>query len=267
MKRNAVGAGLALLSLLSVVGGESLANPRKIVESGGKTFEPVTDPAEIGVWLRQLAGRYRFEGTIEILGEEASYDYSPHQCGSLPPPPSEEGDLPIAPVPYCTQVHGVGDCVAIGSGPGVQCVLDVSWVEQFDVTAEGAFELPGFVPFLSPAMILFGLDPGEAGIRFLLVNHKGLPEGGVGRVAGNRATFHTPCVNGPSTLLAMRPRLLVEERPLQSCVRVIRVDAKPDSSVVHWSMDIEINDRVFTRSEMTLRREQSVAPDTAAPRR
>lgn len=60
--------------------------------------------------------------------------------------------------------------------------------------------VPGAVSYLNPAMALFGLDSRNSAINYLLVDNKGLPEGGLGRNTGNRATFRTRCVNQPGVL-------------------------------------------------------------------
>ena len=53
-------------------------------------------------------------------------------------------------------------------------------------------------------MLLFGLDPAQSAIHHLMVDNKGLPEGGPGSNTGNRATFKTTCVNAPILLSTMR---------------------------------------------------------------
>jgi hypothetical protein len=165
----------------------------------------------------------------------------------------------------------------------VQCILDVAWQDFYEVITpsddvsstgpgSGIYSLPGGVTTLSPAMALFGLDPAESGIKYLLVDQKGLPEGGPGAIRGNRATFKTTCVNGPELFSRMKPpprppdppRL---EGPPRTCERILRLDAKPDASLMHWSMDIEINGEPWTRYEMTLRREQAVAMGSAEVKR
>jgi hypothetical protein len=85
------------------------------------------------------------------------------------------------------------------------------------------------------------------------VDHKGLPEGGLGSSTGNRATFRTTCVNAPSLLSPMRPPQ-PPNPPYRTCDRIIRIDAKPDAGVLHLWMDIEIDRDRHTSMEKTLRR-------------
>lgn len=58
------------------------------------TAERAAHLQELNEWLRQLVGRFRYEGIADPGGENA---------------------------------RGVGDCAAIGAGAGVQCMIHVSW--------------------------------------------------------------------------------------------------------------------------------------------
>jgi hypothetical protein len=102
-------------------------------------------------------------------------------------------------------------------------------------------------------MALFGIDPGKAGINYLLVDNKGLPEGGIGFLAGDRATFKAACVNAAILFNSMKPPPRDRESP-HVCERILRIDAKPDGKLVFMSFDIEINGDHWTRYEMSLRR-------------
>lgn len=207
---------------------------------------PSGPPTEVEVWLRRLVGRFRVDGMIEAFDQ-------PDQDKALLQLVGQES------------IKGMGDCVAVGSGPGVQCVLNIAWQDIFQIVMPddpegrptGVFNMPGGASFLNPAMALFGIDPGKAGIHYLLVDNKGLPEGGLGSNSGNRATLRTSCVNAPVLFNAMIPTM-----NYRSCERIMRIDARPESSVVHLSMDIEINEEVRTRIEMTLRRDSGIG---AAP--
>jgi hypothetical protein len=217
-------AVLALLSTMVLLPGEShSAQPRAPTP---KWKDPAGPPTPMEIWLVRLVGRYRVEGVIRAGGAGTE------------------------------SVKGMADCVAIGAGPGVQCVLNVAWLDLFQIVyppgdPAGVFNVPGGVSFLNPAMALFGIDPGAAGINYLLVDNAGLAEGGLGSSTGNRATFRTSCVNAPTLFNAMIPP---EGAFYRSCDRIIRIDAKPDAGVVHLLMDIEINEDIHTTIELTLRR-------------
>lgn len=214
----------ALLTMTGLLASAAAtAKPHEIPE----WRDPSGPPTAADVWLRRLAGGYQVEGLVEVRGK---------------------GGCPA----YCGGIKGKADCVAIGTGPGVQCVLNLAWTDIYetDYEAGGIFNVPGGVSYLDPAMMLFGLDPGENAIRYLLVDNKGLPEGGPGSNAGNRATFRTTCVNAPALFSAMNP----DGEPYRTCDRTIRFEAKPDASIVYLWIDIDINDNNFTSFMLSLRR-------------
>jgi hypothetical protein len=244
---------IALLLLATLLGSSmAAANPRAQPETIAYDIKPVTDPVAVGTWLRQLVGKYRFEGMVQIV-------YTPPSSATPLYPCVREG----VPTDYCQSVKGKGDCVAVGTGPGVQCILNVEWRDIYEIVNSssldepaGVFNLPGGVSYMNPSMSLFGLDPAKATINHLLVDNKGLPEGGMGSVAGNRATFKTPCVNVPILFNAMKPPPRDrEEGPPRTCERIIRIDAKPDAALINMSVEISINDVIWTRQDLTLRRE------------
>ncbi len=234
---------IALLASAAMLGcGAALAQPHQHVQ-----MEDVTVPTpEMGVWLQRLAGSFNVEGMTSIPGR---------------------ADCPD----YCKGIKGNASCVAVGRGPGVQCMLNITWEDMFEVILysedpnepTGIFELPAGVSYLDPSVALFGLDPGKSAINYLLVDNKGLPEGKPGPINGNRATFRTTCVNTPVLLNAMKPQ---RTTPYRTCERIIRIDAKADAKVVFVTIDIDINDDPFTQLTLSLRRTQEVAAtDLKAP--
>ena len=80
--------------------------------------------AEMEAWLRRLVGKFRIEG------ERWSTDRR-----SL-------------------QVRGTADCFAIGSGPGVSCVISAAWKAGKETDSA-----------VRPQVLLFGFDPGALEIR------------------------------------------------------------------------------------------------------
>jgi hypothetical protein len=229
----------ALAALLLCSG--AIAQPRLEPQiAPDAVAQPVTDPAEMGAWLQRLVGQFRYEGHVEHLLKEDRL------CAALPPDPATQ-DADVAPrppdQPLCTGVTGTGDCIRIGDGPGVQCVLGVDWQELFDVDFENgeAKEVPGFVPYMNPAMNLYGLDPAFGELNHLLVSNKGLAEGGGGSIKGDRATFTSVCVNQPA-----------------GCRRIIRLYARSDANIVGMTIDIELlmqgEWKLATSFTLTLRR-------------
>jgi hypothetical protein len=183
-------------------------------------------PVEMAVWLRRLVGSFSFEGLVHVpsLGE----------CGS-------RGDA--ADKQPCQAIKGTGACASVGTGPGVQCVLNVSWLDIWANMKNGNV-VPGGLSYLNPAMTLFGLDPGNAAINYLLVDNKGLAEGGLGANVGNRATFRTSCVNQPGIV--------------GGCERIFRIEARADSRLLHIWIDVEVGPKdiglPFSSIILTLRR-------------
>jgi hypothetical protein len=237
----AIAAALAGAALLAC--GTATANPRAAQDMGGA----MTPDADLDVWLRRLVGKYNVEGMVQA-----------DVCGDLPPDPATADEVEFPPEPLCQPIKGKGDCVGVGDGPGVQCMFNVTWQDMYRVAVkEGAVTTPpGGESYLDPAMALFGLDPRINAFSYLLVDHKSLPEGDHGYIKGNRATFRTICVNGPVVIRAAGSRGAI-------CYRTVRLDARPDANVVHWSMDIEILEeggdlKLYTRFEMTLRRDSAV---------
>lgn len=221
-----------------------------------KWKNPMGEPGEPDQWLDRLKGRYRVDGMVEVVVNHP--DYENLRCAPLPPPPGEENP-PLPPRPLCESISGIVDCVAVGDGSGVQCILSAKWNDLYEVWLEeppsggpgGVWEVPGGAGNLAPSMALFGLEPYGEGLRFMLVDAKGLAEGSSGGVRGDRTSYRTPCVNTPTLLSKMRLTSL-ENRPLKTCERSIRIDARQGGKVVNLSIDIEINDQLFTRQEIQL---------------
>ncbi len=254
---------LACIAMFASGGAHAVPRPSAAGQAVTQA-RPVTEPADIAAWLRRLVGRYSVEGMVEVT-------YPGYRCVPDPDEPGA-GDPPPEPVPYCKAMKGKGDCTGIGTGPGVQCVLNVTWEDLYEVVypkelkpnqrynpLAGVYNLPGGVSSLGPSMLLFGLDPGKSAINHLLVDNKGLPEGGLGSIAGDRATFKTPCVNAPTMLEKMKPPPQPAEPPLfrqtpRTCERTLRIDAEPDARLLHMSIDFAINDEIWTRYTMSLRR-------------
>jgi hypothetical protein len=174
-----------------VAAGAATAQPRRehsVPGSMGAAL-PVTDTEAIGEWLRRLVGTFKYEGMIGICPND------------------------------CEPIKGSSDCTGIGEGPGVQCILNVTWADHYktdpykvDTEANNDNYM---ISYLDPAMELFGLDPMNSAISHLVVNNKGLPEGGLGFIKGNTASFKAPCVNARA-----------------GCYRVVVIEAKPDSEVL-----------------------------------
>jgi hypothetical protein len=165
-------------------------------------------PVEMDAWLRRLIGRFSFEGFVHVP--------SNGRCGA---PGRSVLEIP------CQTIKGMGECVGVGTGPGVQCMFNVSWLDIWIWDPDENGYRPAALSYLNPAMALFGLDPGNGAISHLLVDNKGLPEGGLGANTGNQATFRTTCVNEPGIV--------------GGCERIFRIEAKADARMLYMWIDVE----------------------------
>jgi hypothetical protein len=175
------------------------AQPRAEVEVSREAVLPVTEPAAIAEWLQRLVGKFRHEGMVQV-GECTRRLLL---------------DDSLVPTDDCQPITGNSDCVSIGSGPGVQCMLNVTWL---DIFSQGLEET--LVSYLDPAMQLYGVDPQNAAISHLVVDNKGLAEGAAGTIKGDTATFRMPWVNKP-LCPDLTPRY-----------RVMRIQAKSESRLL-----------------------------------
>lgn len=179
---------------------------------------PSRKASEIISWMRRLVGQFTYEGHVDLAGQGNPDDQQP--------------------------VQGYGDCVPFGPAPAVQCEIRVSWPE---VLAENGESIPGGVSHLDPAMILYGFEPDELGIRYMQVDSKGIAEpGGVGLVIGDTLTSRAPCVNWPG-----------------NCQRVARITAEPDLKVIDMRIDFEVDYQRVLGYRFLLRRVP--APPTNVP--
>ena len=149
--------------------------------------------AEMDAWLRRLVGHFRFEGDIQVfvLGCDS---HGPCMIPGL----VCESFLCFLHLPS----PGVGDCINIGTGPGVHCVINVPWPESMLIPLPSGTEIYDFrwpARLLAPAMMLYGIDPDNLEIRYLLVDSKSISESVSGVLKGETVTFTTRCVNNPST--------------------------------------------------------------------
>lgn len=195
---------------------EEIEELSEVTVSGEK---PTRKVADLIPWLRRLLGQYVYEGYVDLGGKGEQEDRRP--------------------------VKGSGYCIGFGVAPGVQCEIHVSWPE---VRGPDGEEVMGGVSTFTPAMILYGLEPDEIGIRYLQVDSKGLAEGGTGLVTGDTAAFRTPCADIP-----------------MGCQRVVRITAQSESQVVDMQIDTELDYQLATRYRFHMTRIAKLQSDNPAP--
>jgi hypothetical protein len=190
----------------------------EVLVSGEK---PTRKVADLIPWLRRLLGQYTFEGYVDLGGKGE--------------PDAQR------------RARGVGVCVGFGVAPGVQCEINVRWPES---SAADGGEIMGGISSLSPAMILYGLEPDDRGIRYLQVDNRGLAEGATGFIIGDTATFRTPCVDQP-----------------EGCQRITRITAVPDSKLIEMQVDTEVNYELAMRYRFQLTRVAEIQTKAGQPNR
>ena len=188
-----------------------------------KNEAPVAAAVEPAVWMKRLAGRFRLEGAIR---HEEMVDFSPQE-DAAPTPLNPEGEVRGALLylnEWVQSVQGKADCVGIGKGPGLQCVINIIWPEQWRVTGQGQL---GGVANLSPAMVQAGLVPSDpnGGIRLLLVNEKGIGYPGSLTLSADTAVARPPCVNQPG---------------MQRCDQVAKITAKADATTLFMQLSVRV---------------------------
>lgn len=205
----------ALFAAIPAARGGAPAEPARVEELSEVVVSgerPTRKVADVIPWLRRLLGEYTIEGYVDLGGRGE---------------PDEQ-----------RTVRGTGVCVGFGVAPGVQCEFNIRWPET---RARGGGEILGGVSNLSPAMILFGLEPDEIGVRYLQVDNRGLAEGSRGGIIGDSAVFRTPCADG-----------------IEGCERSMRIITRSDSKLVEMQVDTEIYYQVKLRYRFQLTRVKDV---------
>ncbi len=165
--------------------------------------------AELESFLQRLVGKFRYSGTAKLF-------YGSTDKGLC------EGGLCY----INRQVEGSGECLSIGTGAGVRCILNVPW-PNFDyptstpktsASSEQYAKWPG--PFLDDARIFFGLDADRIALRLLLVDSHSVAFYAQGSLKDDRATLTTDCV------------------PPRRCKRIFSIRAKPDSKILELSLEL-----------------------------
>lgn len=138
--------------------------------------------AETEAWLRSLVGRFRVDGEYWNSG------------GRSP-------------------VRGTADCVGVGDGPGVACVMTASWKAPREVRKDKGLD-DALNNALQPLFLLFGVDPEMPHLRVALVDFRAVEMQGL---LADGAVLLTGRHDEPLTsyswmysLMAMRPGGVVD---------------------------------------------------------
>ncbi len=181
--------------------------------------KPTRKPSVLIDWIRRLLGQYTFEGKVDLGGKGNPQDR--------------------------WTATGTGTCIGFGVAPGVQCEINVRWPQ---IPGPNGQAIVSGVSDLTPAMILYAMEPDDLGIRYLQVNSKGLAEGATGFIINDTATFKTPCVNAP-----------------EGCQRIIRITAESEGKVIDMQIDTELNTLLAARFNFRMRRVAQIQTPAAKP--
>lgn len=140
-------------------------------------------------------------------------------------------------------VRGVADCIGVGAGAGVQCLIDATW-QPITWTIQPTLEVqPAMSEYftLHPTVLLFGLDPDSVAIRLLQVDDHSIAIAGLGSPKQDVLVMKTKCGRSAWPV----------------CEKVMRFTAKPGSDVVKLEIAIYGN----AQWEILLHREPPEAVD------
>jgi hypothetical protein len=214
-------AALACAAILAPAGAR--ADPRDIAQPPGPdTPESIAarkdkTTRDMQAWLRRLEGLFKFEGMADYNGDMPS---SAGAASSGSDGAYDEG-TPIDPLKL-KSVSGKGDCVFVGAGPGIHCVINVEWTAEWGALGD---PVDGGAPFLAPATRLYGFDPEASVIRYMTLDSDGLTELEAAALKGNTLTlkYETRCESDTSV----------------RCRRVTKLYAPSSSNRVQMTIDIE----------------------------
>lgn len=214
-------------ALLPAVG--SLATPRMDVPPPepetpeAREAKRMQTAANSAVWLPRMVGRVKYTGIVQFFqtmgpSAQALKEFPPRKVYAE----ATCDESCQATTANIANAEGKGDCIAIGKGPGVQCVLHVVWNEEWGQLGSA---VEGGVSFLGPASILYGLVPNTATIRYLLLNTNGIAEAESATLDGDtlRWNFETRC----------------ESSTLDRCRQVMRIRLPQGSNKTQMNIDIE----------------------------
>jgi hypothetical protein len=157
--------------------------------------------ARLDTWLRRLVGRFRIS---EVNGVAVK--------------------------------RGLQDCIAIGAGPGVHCLIGPGAGEQKYTGA--------------PTMTLYGIDTQALKVSYLQVNSESIAEGALGRLSGDSITFAGECPRPAHTPSPPSPNGQ-HEPIILSCSLQLRIYAPAQDKYVMLETRKEMRALISTMGGMT----------------
>jgi hypothetical protein len=188
--------------------------------------EATTETKDLQAWLKLLAGKFTYEGYVDLCGKGDAKDQR--------------------------SVTGKSDCVASGSTPNVHCTVNVRWPST---RGESGAPVLGGVSNLLPALVVYTLENryipeirvNRWGLMFTQVDNKGIAEWGSGTLVGDTFTSREPCVGIPG-----------------ACQKTTRITARPGSDEISMVVDVHIDNRRVLRQGFLLHRESGTQKSKAS---
>jgi hypothetical protein len=159
--------------------------------------EPIGDMRVADAWIRRLAGAFRIEGSVDLPGASDA----PRRVSTL----------------------GKADCRRAG---GVECFLDMTWEQA-----------PDGQPAVHSSTLMYAVDLGINGVRFMQVDDDGVAESGSGLVSGDTLVATSSCA-----------------RVAGKCVSKLSVTVGPDQQPVQMELSMQVNGKHVGGYQLTLRR-------------
>lgn len=160
-------------------------------------------------WLARMVGRFSVDGHIDLTAQGSPEDI--------------------------LKVDGQVECVGFGVAPGVECELQIRWPER---TGPNGEKIPGGVPTLNPAVVLYGFEPVQQGVHYILVDNEGTAVTAVGlHATADTVQSRSQCSVFPG-----------------NCERVVRITAGPDLRLIEMRIDLEVDGKKSLRYVFMLHR-------------
>jgi hypothetical protein len=221
----------------------ALADPRGIGEAPPPLTPELLEARRMQLaddmagWLPRLVGRFKVDGIAdfnaeptsprvsaasEVSGSDSGAGDGGEEGDDASPAVTESGN-PVDPLKL-KPASGRADCVAVGNGPGVHCLFNVTWLPEWTAMGE---PVDGGDPFLAPAMKLFGFEPNTPLIHQLQLDTDGVAELESTTLKGNtiRWIYPTRCES--------------DTRADELCRRVTRFYAPVGANRVQLAIEFE----------------------------
>ena len=217
---------IALLTPGSAIAADFSCTSSDTPNTNPATTNQLTELEEVVVTPRAFVSRTRDLGAwLKRLEGQFRYEGYVLQCGN---------DRSVSRRP----VTGKAACVSLHNGANeaqrsLYCVADVKWSTAHSEVGE---QVEGSTLPLSPTVITYGVKPDLPGIQFMQLDSKGIATHGSGKLTGDTLVASEPC--GPG----------------DTCRKVTRITARPESDEITMIVDIQIDSRREIRHSFLLHR-------------